>query len=408
MKEAVRFPIQRREVEGEITIELVQNDQVVKAIKKHNYVNHQILRAVARINERVGFGMATVGLTRFGQLLQMTDNDKETNNRDKFIEGNVTAWADSSAAIPPAVGQRGEFVERTESITSQRFEWEFSESQGNGLIRSIYLGPISGTNPSFVRIFSFRLPFTFHYFMRREGRFYAGNSTRDLYVFDDFPLNRIDGGIEEELAYQKYQLPSFTVHDIEIVGNELYFVNATNTIRKVSLDDASEVVNSFTVRTITVANPAIRGIVYSKKRNEWYMRISSTIDILVFDESFQFLREFSFRGTGTTIGRGLNLSECENFLFFNRWRINLDTMISTQMSSGTALVDAIYTYNEEYSWEFGNTSTAETMAQIDIIRFSASAEFLSRVLLDEPIMKDGTKKMRVTYEYELPPFSIDD
>ncbi|MFS1025143.1 hypothetical protein ACFC9R_07475 [Enterococcus casseliflavus] len=407
MKEAVRLPTQRREVQGNITIELLQGDQVVKTIKKHNYVNHQILQALARINERIGFGMATVGLARLGQLLQMTDNDKDANRKDKFIEGNVIAWADSSATVPPVVGQRGAFIDRTESITSQKFEWEFSETQGNGLIRSIYLGPISGTNPSFARIFSFRLPFTFHYFMRRDGIFYAGNSVRDLYVFDDFPLSRIDGGIEEDLEYHKYQLPNFVIHDMEIVGNELYFVNATNTIRKVSLDDPAEVIDSFTVRTAAVASPQIRGIVYSKKRKEWYMRISNATDILVFDEEFQLLREFPFRSTGTTIGRGINLSECEDYLFYNRWRINLDTMMSTQMSSGTALVDAIYTYNDEFSWEFGNTSTAANMVQTDIIRFSASAEFLSRVLLDEPIMKDGTKKMRVTYEYELPPFSLD-
>lgn len=407
MKEMVRLPSHNTEVKGNVTIELIQDNQVVKKVQKHNYVNHQILQAYARINERIGFGMASVGLTRLGQLLQMTDNDKDTNIKDKFIEGNVIAWADSSATVPPTVGQRGEFIDRVETITSQKFIWEFSETQGNGLIRSIYLGPISGTNPSFARIFSFRLPFTFHYLMRRNGKFYAGNSARDLYVFDDFPLNRIDGGVDEEIIYEKYELPSFTIHDMEILDNELYFVNATSTIHKVSLDNPSVTIDSITVRTTSIANPQIRGIVYSKKRKEWYLKISSTTDILVFDEDFQFLREFYFRGTSTAIGRGLNLSECENFLFFNRWRINLDTMISTQMSSGTALVDAIYTYNDEFSWEFGNTSTAANMVQTDIIRFSASAEFLSRVLLDEPIMKDGTKKMRVTYEYELPPFSLD-
>lgn len=407
MKEMVRLPTQKREVQGNITIELIQDDQVVKKIKEHNYVNHQILRAFARVNERIGFGMDTVGLARFGQLLQMTDNEKDANMKDKFVEGNVIAWADSIDTVPPTVGQRGKLVNRTESITSQKFEWEFSETQGNGLIRSIYLGPASGSNPSFARIFSFRLPFTFHYFMRRGGRFYASNSSRDLYVLDNFPFSRIDGGVEEDLEYKKYQLPNFIIEDMEIVGNELYFVNATNTIRKVPLDNPSEVIDSFTVRTTTAVSPQIRGIVYSEKRKEWYMRISGARDILVFDEAFQFIREFTFRGTGINLGRGLNLSECENYLFFNRWRINIDTMISRQMSSGTVLVDAIYSYNDEYSWEFGNANTGTIMTQIDTIRFSAYAEFLSRVLLDEPIVKDGTKKMRVTYEYELPPFSID-
>lgn len=407
MKEIVRFPSQSAEVKGNITIELIKDDQIVKKVKKHNYVNHQILQAFAKINERVGFGMAPVGLTRLGQLLQMTDNDKDTNIKDKFIEGNVIAWADSSATVPPVVGQRGGFVDRIESTTSQKFIWEFSETQGNGVIRSIYLGPISGANPSFARIFSFRLPFTFHYLFRRDGRFYAGNSARDLYIFEDFPFSNIDGGIEENLSYKKYQLPNFTIHDMEVLNNELYFVNATSTIQKVSLDDPSKTIDSFTVRTPTASNPQIRGIVYSNKRKEWYMRISNVRDILVFDESFQYLREFSFRGSVTNVGRGLYLSECENYLFYNRWRINLNDSLLTQMSSGTAFLDAVYTYNDEYSWEFGNSNAASNMIQTDIIRFSASSEFLSRVLLDEPIIKDGTKKMRVTYEYELPPFSLD-
>lgn len=407
LKKEVRVP------NGKVKVELFRGSESHE-IEKHNYVNENFLSGRGKINSRAGFNMTPINTANIAQLLTLTDNEKPVNMSDSFIEGNILGWADTANAPLHAVGLQGEMVESELTNSKQRRVWEFSETQANGALRSIYLGlarTLTNTaaqqpnwgQASFEPFFTLILPFTFHTLKKRNGKYYAVNSVRDLYVFDEFSFEEFATPIAE-LKFEHYQLPNFIINDFEVVGDSLYFVNNTTTVRRVDLANPSVVADSFIVNGH--GTQTLRGIVYSKKRKQWFFRISRVSeDILVYDDNFHLLDMHTLsRVTQTQVGRGIHLTECENYLTFNREKLDLETGVTSFLNLGANLLDSINEYTKDVFYGIGNQSTTTgTIPQITNVHFFAPSNFLSRVLLDEPIFKDGTQRMRITYEYELPP-----
>ena len=389
------------EPKGLIKVELFEGNKKVDEVNTHNFIAKAVLTDMFKMamkslftqNRKAGGRKFHDDINDIFRCMHLTDAvHPEDPENEWFLQGNEIGYALSDATYVGSDVLRGSYNE-VESFTTGkkvRMVFDFPTHAANGTFQSIYFsnrGSAFTTNLSSNVLLFDKIPipngadFGTVTIKKHADKIYRlRNNYKTLDIFD-----------QQYNLLSSITLPYTDNHAFEIVDNYIYFATWTSSraVYKMPIADFS----SHEVVATGYANAG--GICYDPGEEQFIVASSanannsSAVTIRRYDRAFNLL---------TTIDI-LNFSS--NRLNLRLYTIDNHTILNNRilLSDGEVFENELMPFG--YMVGFLDGQLAMQSGHTYPLYLIPKAQIGSRCLLDEPITKQPTQAMKITYDFIL-------
>ena len=389
------------EPKGLIKVELFEGNKKVDEVNTHNFIAKAVLTDIFKMamkslftqNRKTGGRKIYDDINDIFKCMHLTDaTHAEDPENEWLVQGNEIGYALSDATYVGSDVLRGSYNE-VESFTTGkkvRMVFDFPTHVANGTFRSIYFSNrgsafTTSLNTSALLFEMVPIPngtnlgtVTIKKHTDKIYRLRSDNKTLDIFDQQYNLLNSIT-------------LPYTDNYDFEIVDNYIYFVTTASARAVYKMPIADFVSNEIVATGYSNAG----GICYDLAKEQFIITrnsggtSTSAITIRRYNKTFNLLTAIDI--TNFSANRsGLRLYAIDNQVILNnRLLISDDKITDVELSQSGYITGVL------------NGQFAMQVAASNPLYLIPKAQIGSRCLLDEPITKQPTQTMKITYDFIL-------